>query len=64
VAFVAPRTGVEPSDDLTKELQELVKRRFAAHAFPGRIYYVDALPKAPSGRIQRFALRERLRARF
>jgi acetyl-CoA synthetase len=61
VAFVVPRNGVEPSDDLTKELQELVKKRFAAHAFPRRIYYVDSLPKTPSGKIQRFALRERLR---
>jgi hypothetical protein len=59
VAFVARRAGFEPSDDLSHELQELVKRRLAAHTFPRRIYYVDTLPKTPSDKIQRFALRER-----
>jgi acetyl-CoA synthetase len=41
------------------ELQQLVKTRLAAHAYPRRIHFVDQLPKTPSGKIQRFLLRQR-----
>jgi len=50
--------GVEPSDDRGRELQQLVKTGFAAHAYPRRIHFVDALPKGPSGKIQRYLLRQ------
>jgi acetyl-CoA synthetase len=35
-----------------------VKTKFAAHAYPRRVHYVDALPKTPSGKVQRFILRQ------
>ena len=35
-----------------------VKTNFAAHAYPRHITYVEELPKTPSGKIQRFVLRE------
>ena len=57
-AFVVPRAGVEPSDELTAELQRHVKAKFAAHAYPRRVHYLDALPKTPSGKVQRFILRQ------
>jgi len=57
-AYVVLRPGVEPSPDLEKELQQLVKREFAAHAYPRRVHVVADLPKTPSGKIQRFKLRE------
>lgn len=57
-AYVVPRDGVTPSDDLTARLQQHVKSKFAAHAYPRRVHYLDALPKTPSGKIQRFILRE------
>jgi acetyl-CoA synthetase len=44
---------------LEGELQRLVKTRFAAHAYPRAVHFVDALPKTPSGKIQRFVLRDR-----
>ena len=47
---------------LTEDLQQLVKTKFAAHAFPRSVHYVDELPKTPSGKIQRFVLRARCRA--
>jgi acetyl-CoA synthetase len=56
-AFVVLIPGVTASDELTGELQQLVKTKFAAHAFPRSIHYTDALPKTPSGKIQRFLLR-------
>ncbi|MDT7661776.1 MAG: acetyl-CoA synthetase, partial [Pseudonocardiales bacterium] len=30
---------------------------FAAHAYPRAVHVVDALPKTPSGKIQRYMLR-------
>lgn len=58
VAYVVLRNDREGSDDLTAELQKLVKTRYAAHAYPRRITYVGELPKTPSGKLQRFVLRE------
>lgn len=56
-AYVVLRPGFRPGDELVKELQQLVKTRFAAHAYPRAVHFVDALPKTPSGKIQRFILR-------
>lgn len=62
VSAVVLRPGVAPSPALTKELQNWVKTRYAAHAYPRAIHYVDGLPKTPSGKIQRFVVRQQLRA--
>jgi len=60
-AYVVIKSGQEPADDqaLKDELQELVRRRLSTHAFPREIEFVDELPKTPSGKIQRFVLRNR-----
>jgi acetyl-CoA synthetase len=58
-AFVALRPGVDASDALAAELQQHVKTQFAAHAYPRLVHFVDALPRTPSGKVQRFVLRER-----
>ncbi|SLI99422.1 acetate--CoA ligase [Mycobacteroides abscessus subsp. abscessus] len=52
------RSGVDGSAELAAELQQLVKQKFAAHAYPRRVHFVDSLPKTPSGKVQRFVLRE------
>ncbi|RPA06106.1 AMP-binding protein [Gordonia sp. OPL2] len=57
-AFVVLADGVTGTDDLERELQQLVKTGFAAHAYPRAVHFVDALPKTPSGKIQRFLLRQ------
>ena len=57
-AYVVLHPGIEGSDEFTADLQHLVKTKFAAHAYPRRVHYVDALPKTPSGKIQRFLLRQ------
>ena len=57
-AFVVLMPGANKSDQLTKELQRWVKTNFAAHAYPRHITYIEELPKTPSGKIQRFVLRE------
>jgi acetyl-CoA synthetase len=58
-AFVVLADGVIGDDALEAELQQLVKTGFAAHAYPRSVHFVDALPKTPSGKIQRFVLRQR-----
>lgn len=57
-AFVVLADGVAGTDELEAELQQLVKTGFAAHAYPRTVHFVDALPKTPSGKIQRFILRQ------
>ena len=58
-AFVVLRSGYDPTTELVEELQRHVKTRLAAHAFPREIEFLEQLPKTPSGKIQRFLLRER-----
>lgn len=49
-----------PDDARTvKALQEHVKNAIAPYKYPREVVFVDALPKTPTGKIQRFALRER-----
>lgn len=57
-AFVVLRPGCEPSEQLAEDLQDLVKKKFAAHAYPRRVHFVDSLPKTPSGKVQRYILRQ------
>ena len=57
-AFVVLKPNYLPSEELTKLLQEWVKTKFAAHAYPRSIHYVNSLPKNPSGKIQRYVLRD------
>jgi acetyl-CoA synthetase len=61
VSAVVLRPGTPQSSALTLELQNWVKSRYAAHAYPRMIRYVDSLPKTPSGKIQRFIVRQHLR---
>ncbi|WP_241988511.1 AMP-binding protein [Cryobacterium sp. TMT1-3] len=58
VAYIVLADGTKGSASLTKELKQVVKEGFAAHAYPRRIFYVDALPKTPSGKVQRHLLRQ------
>ena len=62
VAFVVLRPAARPGDELVAELQQAVKTGFAAHAHPRAIHFVAELPKTPSGKTQRFLLRQRLQA--
>ncbi len=57
-AFVVLRDGVDGTDELEVELQTLVKKKFAAHAYPRTVHFVPSLPKTPSGKVQRYILRK------
>ena len=52
------KSGFESSDALAEELQSYVKKRLSAHAYPRILEFSEQLPKTPSGKIQRFLLRQ------
>jgi acetyl-CoA synthetase len=58
VAFVTLRPGFEPSDYRRKEIRRHVESRISKIAAPRSIYFTEALPKTPSGKIMRRLLAE------
>jgi acetyl-CoA synthetase len=56
-AFVVLRAGHSANDAMARVLQDYVRSRLSAHAYPREVEFVDELPKTPSGKIQRFLLR-------
>jgi acetyl-CoA synthetase len=60
-AFVVPSETPSDPAAFTAELQDWVRTRYAAHAYPRLVTLVDELPKTPSGKIQRADLRRRTR---
>lgn len=57
-AFVVLKPGFVGSEALKEEIQQMVRKRLSTHAYPREIAFVTTLPKTPSGKIQRFLLRE------
>ena len=57
-AYVLLAPGYTPSEELTKELQEYVKKTTAPYKYPRVIEYVHELPKTLSGKIKRAELRK------
>lgn len=49
--------GYSPSDELTKEIQDYVKKQTAPYKYPRVVKYVESLPKTNSGKIIRKAIR-------
>jgi acetyl-CoA synthetase len=60
-AYVVIKPQYDPSTELAEELKQLVRSRLSTHAFPREIEFVPELPKTPSGKIQRFILRNQAR---
>lgn len=63
-AFVVLKAGHEPEPVLAEALRQYVRSRLSAHAYPREIEFVEELPKTPSGKIQRFQLRNRENTRL
>jgi len=59
-AFVVVKPGHATSD---AELKAFVKERLAPYKYPRSFEFIDELPKTATGKIQRFRLRERERAK-
>jgi benzoate-CoA ligase len=60
-AYVVLREGREPSAELAQALQDWVEQKLARYKRPRAIHFVASLPKTATGKIQRFALRQRSR---
>ena len=58
-AFVELKTGVEPSDELRRELVALARRRLGSAVAPRRIEFSEHLPLTQSGKIMRRVLKAR-----
>ncbi|MEP4546081.1 MAG: acetate--CoA ligase [Saccharospirillum sp.] len=56
--YVSPMAGVVPSDELTKELVQWVRKEIGPIASPDLIQWTDGLPKTRSGKIMRRILRK------
>jgi acetyl-CoA synthetase len=56
-AVVVLRPGREASDELAREIQEHVKSATAPYKYPRVVDFAPELPKTPSGKIKRAALR-------
>jgi 2-aminobenzoate-CoA ligase len=56
-AYVVLREGHHGDAALVKALQDHVKTTIAPYKYPRAIAFVSALPKTPTGKLQRFALR-------
>ena len=56
--YVAPVSGVEPTDDLTAELRGHVRKVLGPVASPDLIQWTPGLPKTRSGKIMRRILRK------
>ncbi len=57
-ATIVLNRGWQPSEELTKELQNYVKTHTASYKYPRIVEYVDELPKTISGKIRRKDLRK------
>ncbi len=57
-AYVTLNVGVEPSEELRKELVDLVRKEIGAIAHPDIIQWAPGLPKTRSGKIMRRILRK------
>lgn len=60
-AYVVLADGGAGSAELATNIQQWVKANYAAHAYPRVVHFVADLPRTPSGKVQRFVLRQRRR---
>ena len=56
-ATVVLAAGWEPGEELTKELQDFVKKETAPYKYPRIVEYVEELPKTIGGKIKRKQIR-------
>lgn len=57
-AYIVLREHIQPTDELTTELQAHAKRLSAAHSYPREIAFLDTLPMTVTGKVMRRELRK------
>ncbi|MET9412675.1 AMP-binding protein [Streptomyces klenkii] len=58
VAFVVLRDGVPATAETVAELREFTKKEIVPYKCPREIEFLAALPRTPTGKLQRFRLRD------
>jgi 2-aminobenzoate-CoA ligase len=58
-AFVVLRDTTEASDELSRNIQDFVKKSIAPYKYPRAVEFVKELPRTPTGKINRATLRAR-----
>jgi benzoate-CoA ligase family protein len=61
-AHVVLRAGVAGSEELARALQDHARTQLSPHKYPRDVRFVAELPKTPSGKIDRLALRAEVEA--
>jgi 2-aminobenzoate-CoA ligase len=56
-AFIVLRPGYTKDDTLTRTLQDFVKQSIAPYKYPRALEFCDTLPRADTGKLQRYKLR-------
>ncbi|AFR07619.1 AMP-binding enzyme family protein [Nocardiopsis alba ATCC BAA-2165] len=57
-AYVVLEPGIEADDGTAERLREHVRSRISPYKAPRSVVFVPALPRTPTGKLQRFRLRE------
>jgi 2-aminobenzoate-CoA ligase len=57
-AHIVLKAGIVGDEECIKRLQDHVKAIIAPYKYPRSIRFIDALPKTPTGKVQRFRLRQ------
>lgn len=58
-AYVVPKSGVTPGQELGKELMKYVRERKVRHKWVKEVEFTDVIPKSASGKILRRVLRDK-----
>jgi fatty-acyl-CoA synthase len=58
-AVVEPAPGVAPSEELAEEIKAFVRARLGKQLTPRSVDFIDELPRLPTGKLYKKALRER-----
>src|SRR5690606_2765837 len=55
-AFIVPKPGFEPSEQLVKNIQDFVKKTIAPYKYPRQVAFRGSLPRTETGKVQRYKL--------
>ncbi len=58
-AYIVPKPGFRGDAILAKALQDHVKAEVAPYKYPRSVVFVETLPRTETGKLQRFALRQK-----
>ena len=62
-AYVLLRPGYSAGDSLSGDIREEAAKTLPRYKRPQRIHFMDQLPRTPTGKVQRFKLRQMAAAR-